>query len=72
VAQLVDGRLRAARSGHEREPVELAVVGTISAGSVPPRALGAGESMRIFTGAPLPRAPTPSSRRRTLRPTAGA
>ena len=36
------------------EPVELAVVGTISAGSVPPRALGAGESMRIFTGAPLP------------------
>jgi len=36
------------------EPVELAVVGTISAGSVPPRALRAGESMRIFTGAPLP------------------
>jgi molybdopterin molybdotransferase len=37
-----------------REPVELAVVGRIIAGAMPSRALGAGESMRIFTGAPLP------------------
>src|SRR5215468_8945304 len=36
------------------EPVELAVVGRIIAGAMPTRALGAGESMRIFTGAPLP------------------
>src|SRR5882672_8269511 len=36
------------------EPVELAVVGRIIAGAMPSRALGAGESMRIFTGAPLP------------------
>jgi molybdopterin molybdotransferase len=33
---------------------ELSVVGQIIAGSVPNRALGAGEAMRIFTGAPLP------------------
>src|SRR5215470_11387961 len=37
-----------------RAPVELAVVGRIIAGSMPPRALRAGEAMRIFTGAPLP------------------
>jgi len=36
------------------EPVELAVVGRIIAGALPSRTLGAGESMRIFTGAPLP------------------
>jgi molybdopterin molybdotransferase len=36
------------------EPVELAVVGRIIAGAMPSRALHAGESMRIFTGAPLP------------------
>jgi molybdopterin molybdotransferase len=36
------------------EPVELAVVGRIIAGAMPSRTLGAGESMRIFTGAPLP------------------
>ena len=36
------------------EPVELAVVGRIIAGAMPSRALRAGESMRIFTGAPLP------------------
>jgi molybdopterin molybdotransferase len=35
-------------------PVELAVVGRIIAGAMPSRAVGAGESMRIFTGAPLP------------------
>ena len=37
-----------------RAPVELAVVGRIIAGSMPSRALRAGETMRIFTGAPLP------------------
>src|SRR5262249_19836464 len=37
-----------------RESVELAVVGRIIAGAMPSRALRAGESMRIFTGAPLP------------------
>jgi molybdopterin molybdotransferase len=36
------------------EPVELAVVGRIIAGAMPSRTLEAGESMRIFTGAPLP------------------
>lgn len=34
--------------------VELAVVGRVIAGDMPSRALGAGEAMRIFTGAPLP------------------
>ena len=33
---------------------ELAVVGRIVAGALPPRPLRAGEAMRIFTGAPLP------------------
>ena len=37
-----------------RMPARLAVVGSISAGSVPTRAVGSGEAMRIFTGAPLP------------------
>ena len=37
-----------------RPPVELAVVGRIIAGTLPSRTLGAGEAMRIFTGAPLP------------------
>ena len=35
-------------------PTRLAVVGTIAAGSMPSRAVAAGEAMRIFTGAPLP------------------
>ncbi len=35
-------------------PKTLPVVGTIAAGSVAPRALAAGEAMRIMTGAPLP------------------
>ncbi|HBH02330.1 MAG TPA: molybdopterin molybdenumtransferase MoeA [Candidatus Rokubacteria bacterium] len=34
--------------------VDLAVVGRVAAGSLPRRALGRGEAMRIFTGAPLP------------------
>jgi molybdopterin molybdotransferase len=37
-----------------RTPARLAVVGTITAGAMPARAIGAGEAMRIFTGAPLP------------------
>jgi molybdopterin molybdotransferase len=32
----------------------LAVVGRVEAGSMPPRGVGRGEAMRIFTGAPLP------------------
>jgi len=45
----------AVRAGDTRgEPVELAVVGRIIAGSMPSRVLRAGETMRIFTGAPLP------------------
>src|SRR5437879_2141979 len=44
--------LRAADTGGE--PVELAVVGRIIAGTMPSRPLRAGEAMRIFTGAPLP------------------
>jgi len=35
-------------------PARLAVVGTITAGVMPSRGIGAGEAMRIFTGAPLP------------------
>jgi len=35
-------------------PARLAVVGIVAAGSMPSRAVGAGEAMRIFTGAPLP------------------
>ena len=35
-------------------PARLAVVGTIAAGSMPSRAVAAGEAMRIFTGAPMP------------------
>lgn len=42
--------VRAADTG----AVELRVVGKIIAGSMPSRAVGAGETMRIFTGAPLP------------------
>jgi molybdopterin molybdotransferase len=34
--------------------VDLAVVGKIAAGTLPSRAVGAGETMRIFTGAPMP------------------
>jgi molybdopterin molybdotransferase len=35
-------------------PVELAVVGEVAAGASAPRAVGPGEALRIFTGAPLP------------------
>ena len=36
------------------EPVRLPVVAEVAAGHPAPRALGAGEAMRIFTGAPVP------------------
>jgi molybdopterin molybdotransferase len=42
--------VRAADTGE----VQLAVVGRVTAGALPSRALVAGEAMRIFTGAPLP------------------
>lgn len=42
--------VRAADSG----AVELTVVGRIPAGSMPARGVGPGETMRIFTGAPMP------------------
>src|SRR5512145_2743903 len=32
----------------------LAIVGRVEAGALPTRAVGRGETMRIFTGAPLP------------------
>jgi len=35
-------------------PVELAVVGTVAAGSRPDRVVGPGEGVRIMTGAPIP------------------
>ncbi len=35
-------------------PVVLRVTGTVAAGTVPDRAVGPGESMRIMTGAPIP------------------
>src|SRR2546427_9571949 len=44
--------LRAADTRGDR--VELAVVGRIIAGTLPARAVRAGEAMRIFTGAPRP------------------
>jgi molybdopterin molybdotransferase len=44
----------AVRSADTNGSVDLAIVGRIIAGVMPSRALGAGESMRIFTGAPLP------------------
>ena len=37
-----------------RSPVRLNVVDTVTAGMMPSRSLGAGEAIRIFTGAPLP------------------
>ena len=44
----------AVRATDTNGTVELAVVGRIIAGAMPSRALGPGEAMRIFTGAPLP------------------
>lgn len=35
-------------------PVKLRVIGAVAAGGVPDRAVGAGEAMRIMTGAPMP------------------
>jgi molybdopterin molybdotransferase len=35
-------------------PARLRVIGSIAAGGVPDRAVGAGEAMRIMTGAPMP------------------
>jgi molybdopterin molybdotransferase len=49
----VDGY--AVRAGDVAQvPVELAVVGEIAAGAAPDRAVGAGEAVRIMTGAPMP------------------
>lgn len=43
------------RASDTREgTVDLRLVGAISTGAVPARAVGPGETMRIFTGAPLP------------------
>src|SRR5713101_7875085 len=44
----------AVRAGGTGRGVTLAVVGRVEAGALPARAVGAGEAMRIFTGAPLP------------------
>jgi molybdopterin molybdotransferase len=44
----------AVRSADTGQGVALKVVGRIEAGALPARAVGAGEAMRIFTGAPLP------------------
>ncbi|MFN3255614.1 MAG: gephyrin-like molybdotransferase Glp [Ilumatobacter sp.] len=38
----------------EAAPVELRVVGEIAAGAAPDRPIGAGETIRIMTGAPMP------------------
>ncbi|HEY1633243.1 MAG TPA: gephyrin-like molybdotransferase Glp [Acidimicrobiales bacterium] len=38
----------------EGAPVRLSVVGTVAAGTAPSAALGAGQAMRIMTGAPIP------------------
>jgi molybdopterin molybdotransferase len=44
----------AVRAEDSRAGVTLSVVGRVEAGALPSRALGRGEAMRIFTGAPLP------------------
>ena len=44
----------AVRAADARPSATLRVVGRIIAGSLPERAVGGGEAMRIFTGAPLP------------------
>ena len=44
----------AVRATDTRPGATLAVVGRVAAGALPDRAVGAGEAMRIFTGAPLP------------------
>ena len=44
----------AVRAADVRPSATLRVVGRVIAGSLPTRAVGAGEAVRIFTGAPLP------------------
>src|SRR5262245_8866353 len=44
--------VRAADTRHG--PTSLGVVGRVTAGALPSRSVGAGEAVRIFTGAPLP------------------
>ena len=44
----------AVRAEDTRAGVALSVVGRVEAGALPSRAIGLGEAMRIFTGAPLP------------------
>ncbi len=44
----------AVRAADARPSATLRVVGRVVAGSLPTRAVGAGEAVRIFTGAPLP------------------
>ena len=44
----------AVRAADVRPTAILRVVGRVVAGSLPTRAVGAGEAVRIFTGAPLP------------------
>jgi molybdopterin molybdotransferase len=44
----------AVRAGDTGQGVALTVVGRVEAGAMPSRSIGAGEAMRIFTGAPLP------------------
>ncbi len=43
-----------ARDASQSHPRRLRLMGTVQAGSVAERAVGAGEAMRILTGAPLP------------------
>jgi molybdopterin molybdotransferase len=45
----------AVRAADLREGASLAVIETIPAGQFPTRSVGAGEAIRIFTGAPLPK-----------------
>src|ERR671924_540332 len=44
----------AIRAEDARAGASLSVVGRVEAGALPSRAIGRGEAMRIFTGAPLP------------------
>ena len=54
VPQFRHGRLRAARGGHGVGAATLTVVGKSAAGRAFEGAVGPGEAVRIFTGAPMP------------------
>ena len=57
--QFRDGRLRLARRRRRFAPARLRVIGKSAAGRAFDGEVGTGQAVRIFTGAPMPKAPTP-------------